>query len=48
MVCNVSQVQQMTRSPFSEKQSYQMMTERGERGGRGPQTRRDCSGELLL
>ena len=36
MVCNVSQVQQMTRSPFSEKQSYQMMTERGERGGGGP------------
>ena len=48
MVSNVSQVQQMTRSPFSEKQSYQLMTERGERGGRGPQTRRDCSGELLL
>ena len=35
MVCNVSQVQKMTRSPFSEKQSYQMMTERGERGGEG-------------
>ena len=33
MVCSMSQVQQMTRSPFSEKQSYQMMTERGERGG---------------
>ena len=32
MVCSMSQVQQMTRSPFSEKQSYQMMTERGERG----------------
>ena len=35
MVCNVSQVQQMTRSPFSEKQSYQMTTERGEGGGEG-------------
>ena len=33
MVCSMSQVQQMTRSPFSEKQSYQIMTERGG-GGR--------------
>ena len=33
MVCSMSQVQQMTRSPFSEKQSYQIMTERGGRGG---------------
>ena len=41
-------VSSTTNDPFSEKQSYQMMTEKGERGGRGPQTRRDCSGELLL